>query len=734
MATRYWVGGSGTWDAVSTTNWSTTSGGSGGASAPTYADNVIFDTLSNATLYSVNCQQGFTGTGSISGTTLTITALTFSSGNTLAIGATINKNVSTLTQPTDTTYILGGTYIVNQLTGTPGGIGTYTVSISQTVTSTAISTSASCADLTVAAPLTGAVTFTSVNSNPSINIYGSMTLPATNMTWSATSEVIFCASTTGKTITTNGISIGASTNKCITFDGIGGGWTLGSALTSAFTSTGIRVNGGDFATGNFNITSTRLESLGVNTRSISLGSSTVTISTSTPVNLTSTGLTFNAGSSTLSLSANAFTFSGGGLTFYDVTFTNGTSTTSGKSISGSNTFRNLTFATKTSNTTVDQIIFSADQTITGILSLGNPTNYSNRRFLKSDILGTQRTLTVASTATFTAQDFRDIIIAGAAAPISGTSIGNAGNNSGVTFSTPRTVYWNLAAGGNWISSAWATTSGGTPVLNNLPLAQDTVIIQDTGLNSGATITAVFVVVGTLDFSSRTLPMNWTINTGANPLFYGPIYLNSAITINGTLGSRTGTATSIPYASGTSVGIHQSVLINIPNVNVDVSGNTVAVYTGSSVNIPSAITYIKGSEPFIFTGYSALLVSGNISVSASSPNLSTVANLNVPSGNIGIYSWMPNVYTGYAAKPNSADINVITLVPSVRTGIKLTIPNSVTYISGVTPKGVGVTSTRRIVFVTGDTSTNVVLIETDNSTQLNTTINGVVLNDFYNQTK
>jgi hypothetical protein len=44
MATRYWVGGTGTWDASSTTNWSATSGGASGASAPTSADSVIFNT------------------------------------------------------------------------------------------------------------------------------------------------------------------------------------------------------------------------------------------------------------------------------------------------------------------------------------------------------------------------------------------------------------------------------------------------------------------------------------------------------------------------------------------------------------------------------------------------------------------------------------------------------------------------------------------------------------------
>ena len=43
MANRFWVGGSGTWDNASTTNWSATTGGAGGASVPTAADDVFFD-------------------------------------------------------------------------------------------------------------------------------------------------------------------------------------------------------------------------------------------------------------------------------------------------------------------------------------------------------------------------------------------------------------------------------------------------------------------------------------------------------------------------------------------------------------------------------------------------------------------------------------------------------------------------------------------------------------------
>lgn len=53
MATYYWVNDGGTWDATTTTNWATSSGGVGGAGVPTSVDNAVFDNLSNATLYAV---------------------------------------------------------------------------------------------------------------------------------------------------------------------------------------------------------------------------------------------------------------------------------------------------------------------------------------------------------------------------------------------------------------------------------------------------------------------------------------------------------------------------------------------------------------------------------------------------------------------------------------------------------------------------------------------------------
>jgi hypothetical protein len=67
MANRFWVGGTGTWTPSGTTNWSATSGGAGGASAPVVGDIARFDSNSG------------TGTVTISGS-LTLDQLEITSG------------------------------------------------------------------------------------------------------------------------------------------------------------------------------------------------------------------------------------------------------------------------------------------------------------------------------------------------------------------------------------------------------------------------------------------------------------------------------------------------------------------------------------------------------------------------------------------------------------------------------------------------------------------------------
>lgn len=58
MANRFWVGGTGTWDAANTTSWSTTTGGGGGASVPGTGDVAIFDGSSGGGTVTVDSPNG----------------------------------------------------------------------------------------------------------------------------------------------------------------------------------------------------------------------------------------------------------------------------------------------------------------------------------------------------------------------------------------------------------------------------------------------------------------------------------------------------------------------------------------------------------------------------------------------------------------------------------------------------------------------------------------------------
>lgn len=106
MANRYWVGGTGTWNNT-TTNWSATSGGASGASAPTSADNVFFDqattytvTISIATCLDFTVSAGavtFSGTGTpgIYGNVSLSSGTVWSATGTIYLYATSSKTITT---------------------------------------------------------------------------------------------------------------------------------------------------------------------------------------------------------------------------------------------------------------------------------------------------------------------------------------------------------------------------------------------------------------------------------------------------------------------------------------------------------------------------------------------------------------------------------------------------------------------------------------------------------------
>lgn len=415
------------------------------------------------------------------------------------------------------------------------GTGAFTVTVDGTVSSPSICKSFATGG--AGGALDGAMTV-SMPATAYLDVYGSLTLPATNLTWTGTTGcyVTFRSTTTGNTYTTNGVTM---SNTRVVFDGSGGEWTLGSALTLNQNSVLVlQVLTGTFITNNYNITSVVLASTGSNTRTITLGSSTVTLTgTLTPVNFTGTGLTFNAGTSQITCSSgtNPTTLVGNGNTFYNVSFT-GTTTRLFATITGANTFNNLSITTPTAG--IHELVLGANQTVNGTLTLGAANTAIRRCGARSDIVGTQRTLTVATLATLADVDFQDINAAGASAasPWSGTRIGDCGGNNNITFTAASDKYWYSAtgAGGNWSAAQWETTAGGTsPSVNNFPLPQDTVKFQNTGLTTGNTITIdQSWNLPAIDGTSRTNAMTLASGTLV-PTIFGDLTIVSAMTITGT---------------------------------------------------------------------------------------------------------------------------------------------------------------------------------------------------------
>jgi hypothetical protein len=135
MANRYWILGTGTWDATNTVNWSDTSGGAGGFSVPTASDNVYFDANSNvlATAFTVTmantprvCNDftasGLDGAMTLAGTSIGLTvsgSLTFQATNFNRTYTGTTTFDATTTGKTITTN--GVTLLTANLNGIGGG-------------------------------------------------------------------------------------------------------------------------------------------------------------------------------------------------------------------------------------------------------------------------------------------------------------------------------------------------------------------------------------------------------------------------------------------------------------------------------------------------------------------------------------------------------------------------------------------------------------------------------------
>ncbi len=373
--------------------------------------------------------------------------------------------------------------------------------------------------ITIATGNTGAKSITctgftgTITGTAAITVAGSIAL-VSGMTYSHTGIVTFTA--TG-TLTTASKVFGS-----IVINGAGITLTLGGDLNTSTRS--ISILEGGFDTANYAVIAGSILSAVSTTRTLSLGSSTVTLSASTAVNLDGTNLTLNAGTSQVNLSSSIATFTGGSKTYYNVSFTGISSGT--RVINGANTFNNLTLVT-TSLFPLPRLSLAADQTVSGTFTCAG-TNVKQRGFVFSNTIGTTRTITAAIVSANDC-DFRDVTIAGAAAPISPTGAGDCGGNNGITFPGAKTVY-RVGTNTTWSGeNSWALTSGGTGSDNNFPLVQDTAIIDNATTLSG-TLSSDNYNIGAFDCSNRTNSLTLDY-AGTTTIWYGSHTLGSGITIN-----------------------------------------------------------------------------------------------------------------------------------------------------------------------------------------------------------
>lgn len=477
MAIYYWVGGSGTWNNTSTTNWASSSGGAAGAGVPTNADTARFDTNSGAsatvtvasTAVCAICVVNKSDiTLSLSGSpTLSTTGNTFSlaqgtltlNNNTLTVSLfnsdyTFTRAINFGTGKIVVTGNAGAVWGCGDLsamtyTGTPtvdanysGATGTRTISNGSTTGGSeakAINLNITGGTDTVTLTNSSSNAFNNINytgfagtlSNSAYSIYGNLTI-STGMTITGGSGITTFAGTSGPyTITSNGKTY----DRPVTFNGVGGTWqffdtfTQGSTRAMTLTNGTLNANDKTVSIGTF--------ALGSGTKTLTLGSGTWTVAGATwNANTNVANLTVSASTGTISMtSGSAKTFSGGGKAWPTLNQGGAGALT----IAQSNTFADIT-ATAGGRPSTVSLTAGTTQTVTQFTLSGTAGNLIT---LNTTSAGSRATLSGSSgTNSISYVSLKDIAATGGAVWRAYTANGNVdgGNNIGWDFNFDPNVY------------------------------------------------------------------------------------------------------------------------------------------------------------------------------------------------------------------------------------------------------------------------------------------------------
>jgi hypothetical protein len=607
-------------------------------------------TVTNATTLSFGTLDlnGFTAsTGTFSSANSNTRAIAFGSSNIALTSTTASAVIISMSVATNFTSSGTGGFTRVQSASSTIRIGTTAGSSSATAVNFTITSGFSGFGITVGTSLKNLdlVGYTGAASGDPY-MYGNLTLGSGGI-YSSGFDCTFKGS---GTLTTSGQQI-----VNVVCDAAGGTLTLGDPLSC----TSINVVSGTFSTSasNHSISALDFVSQGTAVRTVNFNSSTVTLPTSFPWIIDATNLTLT-GTYNLVFSGNGITWEGKGLSYHNVSFTGLGVTTQSLFIEDDNSFNTLTIGSATA-VGVKQVEFFGNQTIGTFVCSGSTRQ--NRIGLYGSPFGAARTLTVGTWTTKANVDFRNITAAGASAPWSGTSLGNCGGNTSITFDTPKTVYWNLAGAQTVFAAGWALTSGGTPSLTNQPLAQDTCVFDNTGSVTG-TITFSVCNIGTIDMSARTSAMTISVSNTTCEM-YGNWVSGSGTTISGAPNFRGSSPQTITSAgksfgavvvdsassvtlqdafAGTSIsleaGTFNANIYNVTVVNVTTPGTgtkTLAMGSGTwSISASGASAWSLGVTNLTVTGSATISMTSASAKTFNSTGVTGYANTTVNQGGAG----------------------------------------------------------------------------------------------------
>lgn len=262
MPNRFWVG-TGTWDNSSTTNWSTTSGGAGGASVPGAADVALFDANSGACTLGATVgpgavnQTGYTNTLTGTGFTINLTGTgTVWTGATTCTNTDVSCDLTTNTATART---------VSAAAVTETNAANFTISAG----TGQVAVTGSIRSLVITSGFSGSL------SNSARTIFGDLTVASGATLTGGASATTFSGNTGTRVIRTNGVTLDFPLTFGVTTTGTGA-WqlfdnlTVGSTRAVTFTVGTLDLNGKVLSCGQFLASNTNTRTLTANGGSITL--------------------------------------------------------------------------------------------------------------------------------------------------------------------------------------------------------------------------------------------------------------------------------------------------------------------------------------------------------------------------------------------------------------------------------------------------------------------------------